>query len=84
MLRWSSQEIKRRRDYYPSSKAQGGQAKNWDRIVNEIPEDKLEGEEALNSFFQQIYGRGNEEVENSHSSLFFKFLCFGYLLSTAT
>ena len=56
------QEIKRRRDYYPSSKAQGGQAKNWDRIVNEIPEDKLEGEEALNSFFQQIYGRGNEEV----------------------
>jgi hypothetical protein len=56
------QEIKQRRDYYPSSKAQGGQAKNWDRIVNEIPEDKLEGEEALNSFFQQIYGRGNEEV----------------------
>ena len=57
-----AQEIKRRRDYYPSSKAQGGQAKNWDRIVNDIPEDKLEGEEALNSFFQQIYGRGNEEV----------------------
>ncbi len=56
------QEIKRRRDYYPSSKAQGGHAKNWDKIVSEIPEDKPEGEEALNKFFQEIYGRGNEEV----------------------
>mmetsp|Transcript_2072 Transcript_2072/g.6302 ORF Transcript_2072/g.6302 Transcript_2072/m.6302 type:complete len:333 (-) Transcript_2072:1082-2080(-) len=58
----SEEEIRRRRDYYPSSKSQGGAAKNWDKICNEIPEDKLEGEEALNSFFQQIYGRGSDEV----------------------
>ena len=32
----TEEEIKRRRDYYPSSKAQGGEAKNWDKIgVNE-------------------------------------------------
>lgn len=61
----TEEEIKRKRDYYPSSKAQGGQAKNWDKIAQEIPEDKLEGEEALNGFFQQIYGRGDPEVISS-------------------
>eukprot|EP00291_Cryptomonas_curvata_P020177 CAMPEP_0172169586 /NCGR_PEP_ID=MMETSP1050-20130122/10787_1 /TAXON_ID=233186 /ORGANISM="Cryptomonas curvata, Strain CCAP979/52" /LENGTH=366 /DNA_ID=CAMNT_0012840659 /DNA_START=28 /DNA_END=1128 /DNA_ORIENTATION=+ len=66
----TEEEIKQRRDYYPSSKAQGGQAKNWDRIVNEIPEDKPEGEEALNSFFQQIYGRGNEETRRAMNKSF--------------
>lgn len=28
----TEEEIKRRRDYYPSSKSQGGEAKNWDKI----------------------------------------------------
>jgi len=58
----TEEEIRRRRDYYPSSKSQGGQAKNWDKIASEIAEDKLEGEAALNDFFQQIYGKGSEEV----------------------
>ena len=61
----TDEEIKRRRDYYPSSKSQGGEAKNWDKIVNELPEDKPEGEEALNDFFQQIYGRGDPEIRRA-------------------
>jgi hypothetical protein len=28
----TEEEIKRKRDYYPSSKSQGGAAKNWDKI----------------------------------------------------
>jgi len=66
----SEEEVKRKRDYYPSSKAQGGQAKNWDKIVGEIPEDKPEGEEALNSFFQQIYGRGDPEIRRAMNKSF--------------
>ena len=61
----TDEEIKRRRDYYPSSKSQGGEAKNWDKIINELPEDKPEGEEALNDFFQQIYGRGDPEIRRA-------------------
>ena len=30
--------------------------------MNDIGEDKLEGEEALNDFFKQIYGKGDPEV----------------------
>jgi len=37
--------------------------------VNDIGEDKLEGEEALNDFFQQIYGKGDPEVSSSSSVL---------------
>jgi len=66
----SEEEVKRRRDYYPSSKAQGGEAKNWDKIVGEIPEDKPEGEEALNNFFQQIYGRGDPEIRRAMNKSF--------------
>mmetsp|Transcript_17207 Transcript_17207/g.35191 ORF Transcript_17207/g.35191 Transcript_17207/m.35191 type:complete len:363 (+) Transcript_17207:78-1166(+) len=66
----SEEEIKRRRDYYPSSKAQGGAAKNWDKIVGELPEEKPEGEEALNSFFQQIYGKGSDEVRRAMNKSF--------------
>jgi len=66
----TEEEIKQRRDYYPSSKAQGGEAKNWDKIVGEIQDDKLEGEEALNSFFQQIYGRGSDEVRRAMNKSF--------------
>jgi suppressor of G2 allele of SKP1 len=66
----TEEEIKRKRDYYPSSKAQGGQAKNWDKIVSELPEEKLEGEEALNDFFQQIYGRGDPEIRKAMNKSF--------------
>ena len=33
----TEEEIKRRRDYYPSSKSQGGEAKNWDKIGESAP-----------------------------------------------
>jgi suppressor of G2 allele of SKP1 len=66
----TEEEVKRRRDYYPSSKAQGGDAKNWDKIVNEIGDDKLEGEEALNDFFKQIYGRGDPEIRRAMNKSF--------------
>jgi len=42
---------------YPSSRG----AKNWDKIAAEIPDEKLEGEQALNQVFQQIYTGGSEE-----------------------
>jgi len=64
------EEVKRRRDYYPSSKAQGAEAKNWDKIVNDIGEDKLEGEEALNDFFKQIYGKGDPEIRRAMNKSF--------------
>jgi len=66
----TEEEIKRKRDYYPSSKSQGGAAKNWDKIVHELPQDKLEGEEALNDFFQQIYGRGDPEIRRAMNKSF--------------
>jgi suppressor of G2 allele of SKP1 len=66
----TEEEIKRRRDYYPSSKAQGGEAKNWDKIAHELKDDKLEGEEPLNDFFQQIYGRGDPEIRKAMNKSF--------------
>jgi len=42
---------------YPSSKG----PKNWDKIAAEIPDEKVEGEQALNKVFQQIYSGGSDE-----------------------
>jgi len=43
---------------YPTSSKK---KKNWDQVASQIEEDKLEGEQALNKVFQDIYGNGSEE-----------------------
>jgi len=43
---------------YPSSSKK---KKNWDQVVAQVEEEKLEGEQALNKVFQDIYGKGSEE-----------------------
>jgi len=43
---------------YPSSSKK---KKNWDQLASQVDEDKLEGEQALNKVFQDIYGNGSEE-----------------------
>jgi suppressor of G2 allele of SKP1 len=40
--------------------------KNWDKIVEEETKDeKLEGEEALNKVFQDIYANGTDEQKRA-------------------
>mmetsp|Transcript_2387 Transcript_2387/g.5677 ORF Transcript_2387/g.5677 Transcript_2387/m.5677 type:complete len:356 (-) Transcript_2387:136-1203(-) len=55
-----------KRDMYPSSKGE----RNWDKIVGEIPEDKPEGDEALNKFFQELYGKSSEETRRAMNKSF--------------
>lgn len=50
---------------YPTSK----KGKDWNQVEKEIKkqeeEEKPEGEEALNKLFQDIYGRGSDEVRKA-------------------
>lgn len=50
---------------YPTSK----KGKDWNLVEKEITkqeaEEKPEGEEALNQLFQQIYGKGSDEVKKA-------------------
>ncbi len=39
--------------------------KNWDAIAKEIPEEKLEGDAALNKVFQDIFSNGSEEQKRA-------------------
>jgi len=42
------------------------QAKNWDKIVNEVTAgEKLDGEESLNKVFQDIYANGTDEQKKA-------------------
>jgi len=42
------------------------QAKNWDKIVNEVTQgEKLDGEESLNKVFQDIYSNGTDEQKKA-------------------
>jgi suppressor of G2 allele of SKP1 len=43
---------------YPSSSKK---KKNWDQLAAQVEEEKLEGEQALNKVFQDIYSNGSEE-----------------------
>lgn len=48
---------------YPTSSRTG--KKNWDAIANSVEEDKLEGEQALNKIFQDIFSTGSEETRKA-------------------
>ncbi|KAJ3088096.1 Cochaperone protein [Quaeritorhiza haematococci] len=47
---------------YPSS---AKRKPNWDKLEKEVEEEKPEGEQALNSLFQQIYKDANEDVRRA-------------------
>lgn len=38
-----------------------GTKKNWEKLLKEQPEEKPEGDAALQAVFQQIYANGSEE-----------------------
>ncbi|XP_073972674.1 suppressor of G2 allele of skp1 [Rhodnius prolixus] len=44
--------------------------RNWDKVVSEIEDDKLEGEAVLNSLFQKIYAEGSDEVKKAMNKSF--------------
>ncbi|XP_058792845.1 protein SGT1 homolog isoform X2 [Phymastichus coffea] len=56
---------------YPSSSKK---TKDWNKVEKEIEkqeaEEKPEGEDALNSLFQQIYGKGSDEVRRAMNKSF--------------
>ncbi|TRY95303.1 hypothetical protein DNTS_006750 [Danionella cerebrum] len=66
---------------YPSS---SHHTKNWDKLVGEIKEEekneKLEGDAALNTLFQQIYSDGSDEVRRAMNKSFME--SGGTVLST--
>nr|BAN20545.1 chaperone binding protein [Riptortus pedestris] len=44
--------------------------RNWDKVVSEIEDDKLEGEAVLNALFQKIYNEGSDEVKKAMNKSF--------------
>jgi len=46
---------------YPYSVKGGAIKKNWDAIASTVEEEKLEGDQALNKVFQDIFGKGTDE-----------------------
>jgi suppressor of G2 allele of SKP1 len=61
---------------YPSSKGD----KNWDKIGSDEPEDKLEGDAALNKVFKDIYSNASEEQRRAMMKSFYE--SGGTVLST--
>ncbi|XP_072513305.1 protein SGT1 homolog isoform X2 [Salminus brasiliensis] len=66
---------------YPSS---SHYTRNWDKLVGDIKEEekneKMEGDAALNSLFQQIYSDGSDEVKRAMNKSFME--SGGTVLST--
>jgi len=56
------------------------QAKNWDKIASAFPEEKPEGEEALNKVFQDIFSNGSDEQKKAMMKSFME--SGGTVLST--
>lgn len=70
---------------YPTSK----KGKNWSAIEKDIKEqeakEKPEGEEAINKMFQEIYGKGSDEVKRAMNKSYVSLYLYMYvhwLLST--
>jgi suppressor of G2 allele of SKP1 len=53
---------------YPSSSKHG--AKNWDTVAGTEPDDKLEGDAALNKLFQDIYKGASDEQRRAMQKSF--------------
>lgn len=62
-LHWSSLEKEMK-------KQQKKTERNWDKVVSEIEDDKLEGEAVLNALFQKIYSEGSDEVKKAMNKSF--------------
>uniref|UniRef100_A0A023F921 Putative chaperone binding protein n=1 Tax=Triatoma infestans TaxID=30076 RepID=A0A023F921_TRIIF len=45
-------------------------SRNWDKVVSEIEDEKLEGEAVLNALFQKIYAEGSDEVKKAMNKSF--------------
>lgn len=64
-------EVKKQPPKYPSSCKK---SKDWDKVEKELEkqeaEEKPEGEDALNALFQQIYGKGSDDVRRAMNKSF--------------
>jgi len=56
-MAWADTSAVDKQVYPSSSKIK----KNWDVIAKEVEEEKLEGEQALNQVFKDIYAKGSDE-----------------------
>ncbi|XP_014214157.1 protein SGT1 homolog isoform X2 [Copidosoma floridanum] len=70
-MMWAVLEVKQQSTKYPSSCKN---SKDWDEFEREIDkqeaEEKSDGEDALNALFQQIYGKGSDDVRRAMNKSF--------------